>query len=111
IVARLKAKNEADTLIYQTEKTIKDLGEKISEDEKKDLESKTAALKELIAKEDFNVEDVKKSTDELMTKMQEVGSKMYEGAGSDAAAQPGAEGSAEPKAEDASTTDENKEEK
>lgn len=80
ILERLKSKNEADTLIYQTEKTIKDLGEKISEDEKKDLESKTSALKELIAKEDFNVEEVKKSTEELMTKMQEVGSKMYEGA-------------------------------
>lgn len=104
IVSRLKARNEADTLIYQTEKTIKDLGEKISEDEKKDLESKTSSLKELISKDDFNVDEVKKATEELMNKMQEVGAKMYssagseqtQGAGGDAAAQADAGGETQP---------------
>jgi len=75
---RAETRNEADTLCFGVEKLIKENGEKIDSSEKEDLEKKSKDLKEMIAKEDFDTEDVKKKTDELMEKMQEVGKKMYE---------------------------------
>jgi molecular chaperone DnaK len=80
IVERLKVKNEADSLIYQSEKLVKDNADKINEETKKDIEAKATALKEMISKEDFDQEAVKKATEELMNKMQEVGAKIYEDA-------------------------------
>jgi len=77
IVTRLKTKNEADTLVYQTEKMVKDYSEKIGEEAVKDLTEKTTALKEMIAKDDFNVEEVKKAYDELVQKSQDAGAKIY----------------------------------
>jgi len=75
---RAETRNEADTLCFGVEKLIKENGEKIDSSEKDDLEKKSKELKEMIEKEDFDTEDVKKKTDELMEKMQEVGKKMYE---------------------------------
>ncbi len=80
VVERLSAKNDAETMIYQSEKTIKDYEDKIDKGIRKEVESLASELKELIAKEgdDFKVDDVKKKTDELMNKMQEMGAKIYE---------------------------------
>jgi len=75
---RAETRNEADTLCFGVEKLIKENGDKIDSSEKEDLENQSEELKKIIEKEDFDVEDVKKKTDELMEKMQEVGKKMYE---------------------------------
>jgi len=85
ILNRLKIKNEAETLAYQSDKLLKDNGSKIPEDMKKELEDKTKTLRDLISKDDFNLEEVKKATDEFMNKLQEAGAKIYE---SSAAANP-----------------------
>jgi molecular chaperone DnaK len=77
VVNRLKTKNEAETVIYQTEKLVKDYKEKIGEEIANDLTEKSSKLKEMISKEDFNLEDVKKAYEELMQKSQEAGSKIY----------------------------------
>lgn len=78
ILNRLKTKNEAETLVYQTEKLVKDYGDKIGEDLKKELTDKSVALKDMISKEDFNVDEVKKAYDELVQKTQDAGSKIYQ---------------------------------
>ena len=78
VVTRLKTKNEADTVIYQTEKLVKDYGDKIGEESKKELTDKANALKEMISKEDFNIEEVKKAYDELVQKSQDAGAKIYQ---------------------------------
>ncbi len=100
VVNRLKVKNEAEGLVYQTERFLKDSGDKVEEAAKKELEEKSNALKELAAKEDFDLEAAKKATEELMNKLQEVGAKIYEGAqaaaGSDASAPEGEKKSDEP---------------
>ena len=75
---RAETRNEADTLCFGVEKLIKENGDKIESSEKEELEKKSEELKKLIEKEDFDQEDVKKKTEELMDKMQEVGKKMYE---------------------------------
>lgn len=75
---RAEIKNDADTLAFTVEKSIKDLGDKIPNDKKEELEKLVEEIKELIAKEDFDEEDVKKKTEELTTKIQDVSKDVYE---------------------------------
>jgi molecular chaperone DnaK len=81
-VERLKIINEADSLVYQTEKLLKDSGDKIPEDLKKSVEEKMKEVKDELAKadDDKDLEKIKTLTDELMQKLQEAGSKIYEAA-------------------------------
>jgi molecular chaperone DnaK len=72
----IEAKNLADSLIYTTEKTLKDAGDKVSADTKKEVEEKMEALKKV--KDSDDVEDIKKKTDELSQAIQKVGAQMYQ---------------------------------
>ena len=72
-------KNTADTMIYTTEKMIKDVEEKkieITDEEKKKVEDGVEALKK--AKEGDNIEEIKKVSEELSTAAQAIGMKMYQ---------------------------------
>ena len=69
-------RNSADTLVYQTEKLLKEQGDKISADEKANVESKLADLKTAVAGSDL--EAIKTSTEALMTASQEFTQKLYE---------------------------------
>lgn len=95
VVNRLKVKNEADTLIYQSEKLISENKDKFSDDLKNQVEEKIKVVKDLLAKEDFNADEVKKASDELMEKMQEAGAKIYEDVNKAAESSAGTEGSSE----------------
>jgi molecular chaperone DnaK len=79
---RAQIRNDADSLVYQIEKLVRDNGDKLPEETKKELETDSATLKELYAKEDFDKDAVKKASDELMKKLQDAGAKMYEQSGS-----------------------------
>ena len=57
------AKNEADGLIYATEKSLKDLGDKVSDADKQKIEDAMAALKKALESE--NTQDIKAKTEEL----------------------------------------------
>ncbi len=72
----IEARNNADSLIYQTEKTIKDLGKKIPDAEKKALEEKVETLKKAVA--GTNVEEIKLATDALVQASQETFGKIYQ---------------------------------
>ena len=71
----VEAKNLADSLIYTVEKTLKDAGDKVAEDKKKEVEEKVKALREAAGKD--NVEEIKKAYDELSTLIQQIGAAMY----------------------------------
>lgn len=71
-----EARNNADSLIYQTEKLLKDQGDKFEGSEKSDVESKLADLKTAVAGED--VDDIKSKTESLMTASQAFTQRMYE---------------------------------
>ena len=75
---RAEKRNNADTLCFTAEKFIKENKEKIEKDKQKDLQEKVDTLKELITKDDFDLDEVDKKSEELSTVMQEIGSKMYE---------------------------------
>lgn len=92
---RVEKKNEAESLCFNVEKLIKENGDKIEEEDKKNLTEKSDELKKLIEKEDFDQSEVEKKTEELMNAMQEVGKKMYEKAAKEAPKE-------EPKADDSS---------
>jgi molecular chaperone DnaK len=71
-------RNQADTLVYQTEKLLRDQGDKISGDEKQSVEDKLADLKTALSGSD--VEAMRNATDALMSASQGFTQKLYEAA-------------------------------
>jgi len=69
-------KNQADQLIYATEKTMKEHGDKVSADVRAKIESATNNLKEVVKGEDANA--IRKAIDNLNTNTQELGKTLYE---------------------------------
>ena len=67
--------NSADSLIFQVEKSLRDLEDKITEDEKQNITSKIDKLK--VAHSNKNIDDVKKFTDELNSEFQSISQKLY----------------------------------
>lgn len=82
---RAEHENLATTMIYTSEKMLKDAGDKVSNEERKEVEEKIEALKAV--KDGDDHEAIKKAADELSTAAQKVGAKLYE-------AQAASEGSA-----------------
>ena len=79
------ARNEADSLIYATEKSIKDLGDKIDGAEKQKVEDAIAALKQAMQGE--NVEDIKAKTEELKQSSYKIAEELYKQQGAQGAQQ------------------------
>lgn len=75
---RAETKNEADTLCFSTEKLLKENEDKVEKSLKEEIETMVKELREEIAKEDFDKEKVKESTEKLSSKVQEIGKKLYE---------------------------------
>ena len=71
----IEARNLADNLIYATEKVIKEAGDKVAEEQKKEVEQKIDDLKKV--KDDDNIEEIKKRTEELSKSSQKIGEAMY----------------------------------
>ncbi|HUD08929.1 MAG TPA: molecular chaperone DnaK [Candidatus Saccharimonadales bacterium] len=71
----VEARNLADTLVYTTEKALRDAGEKISSDKKKPVEEKIEALKKV--KDGEDIEAIKKATEELSQEAQKIGQELY----------------------------------
>ncbi len=81
-------RNQADNLVYQTEKTLTELGDKVSADEKAGVEAELNKLKEMLKAEPFDTEKVKAQTEETTKKFYEISQKLY--ADAQAQAQQGA---------------------
>lgn len=79
----VEVRNEADTLIYTTEKSLKDLGDKVSADEKKNIEEKVAKLKEEVKGKD--VAAIKKAQEELIKSSHKLAEEVYKQAAASAA--------------------------
>ena len=69
-------KNEAEQVIFMTEKALKDLGDKVSEKDKKEAEELMEKTKKSLEGEDL--EEIKKNKDELLKKANELATKVYE---------------------------------
>lgn len=86
----VEIKNQADAVSFTMEKMIKESGDKMKPEDKKELEDKNAELKK--AKESGSLEDMKKKMEEINTIAQKIGAAMYQqpGAGAPGADQAGA---------------------
>lgn len=89
----VEIKNQADSVVFTTEKLIKESGDKMKPEDKKELEEKAEALKKIKDTEQFD--EMKKKMEELNTVAQKIGAAMYASAGSaqgqQAGGAPGAE--------------------
>ncbi len=92
------AKNEADQTIFAAEGAIRDLGEKVTEDEKKEIEELTTDLRKAL--EGDNVDDIKDKTTKLNEKAMALAGRVYEEAAKNAQNAQGAESSNNDQAED-----------
>ena len=110
---KVDARNMADTLIYGTEKSLKEYGDKISADDKAKIEEKLSSLKKTLENQDASIDEIKKGTEELQTASYKLAEEIYKSAEANKSANPGADAasqaSSQPgddmkKAEDASYT-------
>ncbi|MBD5141045.1 MAG: molecular chaperone DnaK [Ruminococcus sp.] len=76
------AKNAGENMVFQCEKALADFGDKVSADEKADIQSKIDALKAANATD--NTDDIKAKTEELQKAFYEVSQKVYQAAGAQA---------------------------
>ncbi len=88
----IDTKNDADAFVFQTEKALEEVGDKIDASEKAAVEADCKALKELLEKvnmddiSDAQIAEIKAGKDKLMQSAQKVFAKMYEQAGANAGA-------------------------
>ena len=75
----IEVKNSADQLVYQTENTLKELGDKVSAEDKAKIEDLVKALNTV--KDGTDIEAIKKATEELTQEFYAVSSKLYQDKG------------------------------
>jgi len=90
----IEARNMADTAIYTTEKTLRELGDKVPSDSKAEIESLSGSLKAALQGKDLN--DIKRKTDELVQAIQKVGAAAYQPEGGPTPPPPGGDADAGP---------------
>jgi molecular chaperone DnaK len=83
----IEIKNNADTLAYQCEKQLKELGDKVPADKKKGVEDAIAAVRDAINKNDTDA--MKRTYDELQNKFQDISAELYKQASAQAQPPPG----------------------
>ena len=94
----IDARNDADSMVFQTEKAIEEVGDKLDANDKTAVEADLNALKDLIAKSnpeemtDAQVADLKAAQEKLMTSAQKLFAKLYEQQGGAAGAGAGTAG-------------------
>ncbi|MBU2045038.1 MAG: molecular chaperone DnaK [Candidatus Omnitrophica bacterium] len=95
----VELKNKADGLVYATDKSLKDYGEKISEADKNDIQSKLDSLKETLKQNDASADQIQKGIDELTKASHKLAEQVYKAQSAAQQAAPGADqAQAEPNA-------------
>ena len=82
-----ETRNTADSMVYQTEKMIRDNAEKLGEDEKTDIEEKIATLKSSLEAAELDIESVKTAMEDLTIASQGFAQRLYETAAQEAESQ------------------------
>jgi len=96
----IEIKNNADTLAYQSEKQLKELGDKIPAEKRKPVEDAIAAVRDAINRNDTDA--IKRAYDDLQSKFQDISAELYkqasagQSAGAQAGPQPGPETQSRP---------------
>jgi molecular chaperone DnaK len=100
----VEARNNADSMVYTAEKTLRELGEKVPEDVKSDVEAKAQAVRDALSGSDVSL--IQSKTEELTAAVQQIGASMYEEPAASAQEDPdAAPGPDEPAADQADEAD------
>ncbi len=100
---KIDTRNEADGLVFQTEKTISELGENMPADDKEKIEKELAELKDILEKnpietiDNADIDAIKNAKEKLLATVTEFSTKMYQAAGAAGAGMPGADGQSDAK--------------
>ena len=86
----VETRNQAEQLSYQAEKALKDLGDKVSSEDKADVEGKVSALREALKSAD--IEPVQKAATALAESLSKVSTKAYEASAAEASGGPAGDG-------------------
>jgi molecular chaperone DnaK len=78
--AKIEAKNNAENTLFQAEKLVKDMGDKLDETQKSDIEKSKKELEEVIKKEDATREEMETKSKELQDVLMKIGEKIYSSA-------------------------------
>ena len=76
----IEAKNNAESVVYATEKALKDYGDKVSESEKSKIEAALKELKDTLADSNASADELKSRTEAVQQASMELGQKVYEAA-------------------------------
>jgi molecular chaperone DnaK len=87
---KIDLKNQAETLVYQADKQLGELGDKVGAEDKAKVEGFSATLKEAIEKEDYDT--MKSTLEQLQQALYAAGAAVYQQAGADGAPAPGGDG-------------------
>ena len=79
---KVEVRNNADQMVYQSEKTLQDAGDKLSSDEKATVQAKVDALKESLKGD--NTDEIKQKQEELQKAIYDISAKLYQQAQPDA---------------------------
>ena len=90
----IEAKNQGDSVLYQTEKSLKEYGDKVSQDDRLAIDRALSDLRDALKGED--VARIKSATDETLKAGQKLGEAMYKNAQAQQQAQAGAQAGAQP---------------
>ena len=81
----IETRNNAESLVIQSEKTLKDAGDKVADTIKQPVQEKIDALKKILENKEASNEEIKKGYEELSAEIQKVGAEMYKNAETPAA--------------------------
>jgi len=73
----IEARNQADSLVYETEKSLREHGDKVDSSTKSTIEEEVKKLKEILAKSDVSAEEIKKASESLMQNSMKMGEAIY----------------------------------
>ena len=76
----IEARNNAESVVYSTEKALKDYGDKISPSERGNIESAVQELKDALANSSSTPDEIKSKTERVQQASMELGQKVYESA-------------------------------
>ena len=82
----VESRNQAEGLVLQSEKTLKEAGEKVSEDLKKPVQEKIDALKKILENKEVTTDELNKGSSELSEVIQKLGASLYQHAGANTGA-------------------------
>ena len=102
--AAVETRNEADSVVYQTEKTLMEHKEKVPQEDQDAINASIAAVKEAVGDENISAADLKEKVEQLKKDSMKIGEAMYKNQGGDGGSD-GAQGGDEQKTEQADYED------